>query len=349
MKLEVWAQTPGSPVAGSLGSIFRSKLMGGRFDVARSAVAYVTIAGARELLAAASPHPFSSSKWLVGLDDCVTQPNAIELLGGLRGAELRVVSLESQGWRFHPKFFLFDSRVGVRRSLAVIGSANLSAAALSGNAEAFALLELTGAREFAELDQSWESLWRLGHVPTASELADYSTRYGAAHKLRRRGDRRRQPPRIRRVLDSDEALIDPEQATTCWIECGNVTALGRELELKAEQGLFFGLAPQGGAPTSFDFSVSDGRRVSLRLKYQENHMWRLQLTRDVPEVRTGLRPTLPHGGLGRSEYVAVVRRRKDEFDLSFVRLNSREFRRLRAKSELLGTIGRTTAREYGWF
>ncbi|WP_245631027.1 hypothetical protein [Candidatus Nitrospira nitrificans] len=146
------------------------------------------------------------------------------------------------------------------------------------------------------------------------------------------------------------AEVDPGTATVCWIECGYVTAMGRELEFKAEQGLFFGLNPHGGDPTYLNYRVSNGTTVQLRMKYQGNHMWRLQMTKEVPEVAEGLRPR-QKGKLMRSPWVAVFERlrTKDTYRLYFVKLRSASFRQLKERSERHGTIGRTTAREYGWF
>ena len=98
--------------------------------------------------------------------------------------------------------------------------------------------------------------------------------------------------------------------------------MGRELEFKAEQGLFFGLNPHGEAPKYFSYIVSDGSMIQMRMKYQGNHMWRLQMTRDVPEVADGLRPVRPDGKLGRLPWVAVFNRgkRNDTYTLNFVRV-----------------------------
>ena len=152
------------------------------------------------------------------------------------------------------------------------------------------------------------------------------------------------------ILASDDAELDPAQATICWIECGYITAMGREIELKAEQGLFFGLNPAGEEPRVFNFLVSSGVTTSLRLKFQANHMWRLQLNSEVPEVAAGLRPRMPDGTLGRSSYVAVFERTDDGsvFRLRFIGLSSIEFAKLARKSRQLGTLGQTSARQYGW-
>jgi hypothetical protein len=126
--------------------------------------------------------------------------------------------------------------------------------------------------------------------------------------------------------------------------------MGRELEFKGEQARFFGLDPAGGPAEFRDFTLSNGNTASLRLKYQGNSMWRLQLRQEVPEVGVGLRPKA-RGVLGRSPYVAVFRRLEGNnlFALSFPRKTSSEYLSIRNLSESAGTIGHTSSREYGWY
>ncbi|MFG0305764.1 MAG: phospholipase D-like domain-containing protein [Phycisphaerales bacterium JB040] len=323
-----------------------------RIDVA---MAYVTVAGVREALSFLPDTP-EQSRWVFGLDDGVTQPGAIDLCTSWAHASVRVAALADTNRRFHPKVLYLHTQTPAEAFM-MIGSANLTKRALCGNAESVVVLRAENAEDRRELDRLWNEAWGLGHAATDRELEDYRAEYEAASRSRRRLRRRRgntPAPTSRRttvVLESDAAEIDPSQADTCWIECGNVTAMGRELEFKAEQGLFFGLDPHGEPPRTLQFIVSDGTQIDLRLKYQENHMWRLQLTREVPEVLRGLRPRNADGSLGRSPWVAVFERTdiRTTFIIRFVRLNSREHLRLRRLSHEHGTCGSTTAREYGWY
>lgn len=153
------------------------------------------------------------------------------------------------------------------------------------------------------------------------------------------------------VLASDIAQLDPSLAKTCWIEGGYITAMGRELEFKAEQGLFFGLSSSGvDSPQTFNFRLASGAEMPLRMKYQGNHMWRLQLNSKIPEVQRGLRPRQADGSLGRSPYVAVFRKtsRRNTFELEFIKLESKGFKELLLQSTSTGTVGHTSARQYGW-
>jgi hypothetical protein len=86
------------------------------------------------------------------------------------------------------------------------------------------------------------------------------------------------------------------------------------------------------------------------MKFQKNHMWRLQMNNQVPEVAIGLRPLQEDGSLGRSPFAAVFERPAEQnlFDLRFVRLDSKMYKRILADSTKKGTIGKTSARRYGW-
>ena len=248
---------------------------------------------------------------------------------------------------------MFGKKADAKKLLSVIGSANLTASALSGNAESVAIVEGQSDHDRHSLDTVWATLWSQGHKPTKAELDAYKERYAKAGLLRRKYKKIVTKSNIKKpkeVLESDDAELDPSIATTCWIECGNVTAMGRELEFKAEQGLFFGLSPFGGKAEMIPLKVSDGTIVNLRMKYQGNHMWRLQMNNNVPEVKAGLRPKGKTGKLGRSPYVAVFTRgaKGHPTSLGFVHLKGGEFAKLRKQTVETGTLGKTTAREYGW-
>jgi hypothetical protein len=205
----------------------------------------------------------------------------------------------------------------------------------------------------------WRSVCMLGQQASEEGIAAYEEIYKRFKKSRDRliakGGIDLQAARMRRILDHDDAEVDPATASVCWIECGNVTAMGRELEFKAEQGLYFGLDHRNETERIMSFVVSDGSYILLRMKYQENHMWRLQMNNNVPEVAHGLRPVLANGSLGRSSMVAVFERlperlpELDAYKLSFTQENGRKHKELRRNSLSYGTCGKTTAREYGWY
>ena len=238
----------------------------------------------------------------------------------------------------------------------MIGSANLTQHGFAGNSEAVVFLEGQSARDKLLFSRIWTDLWDQGHAPSPEELAAYQGLYNTVKKTRQKLHKingkfkAAESNKPKRILETDEAELDPGQSKICWIECGFITAMGRELEFKAEQGLFFGLEPFGGKARNYRFRTSEGQIISLRMKYQKNHMWRLQMNKKVPEVQRGLRPKRADGKLGRSNDVAVFTRTEqaDLFEINFMKINSQAFKKLKNKSTQYGAIGRTTARSYGW-
>lgn len=318
----------------------------------RVAAAYATVSGVRSILSLFDDERPEKSSWLIGLDDAISQPGALQLISELKGASLRLVSYTNIDARFHPKVFQFRF-LDQKENFSIVGSANLTRAALTRNGEAVIIAESQSAADDVSFETFWLELWSQGKIATNERLEEYAALYKKAKPIRIALERtitsipKTSPAPI---LSSDSAEVDPTIANTCWIECGFITAMGRELEFKAEQGMFFGLSPTGGPPKAFQFKVSSGKAIPLRMKYQGNHMWRLQMNNEVPEVRSGLRPYLPGGGLGRSPYVAVFSRTPspDTFTLRFLKLGSSKFKRLLAQSMKSGTLGRTSARQYGW-
>ena len=325
-------------------------------DTVRVAMAYVSVAGVRKLLDVLHDRNLASCQWLIGIDDAITQPGAIELCRDLTDSCVRVASFEELSLRFHPKVLFLTSSSVRNGGLMMVGSANLTHHGLERNAESVVFLHAETPADVLDLTVNWEELWGLGKKMTDADLTRYEARYKKNKAIRKKLVRshkplkKERPSKVKPVLASDIAELDPSLARTCWIECGYITAMGRELELKAEQGLFFGLKPRGEAPRSFEFGLSNGKTSKLRMKFQGNAMWRLQFTNEVPEVASGLRPVKSDRKLGRSPWVAVIQRAKkpSTFTLRFVRLNSTAFRKLRNRSHAVGAVGKTSAREYGW-
>lgn len=354
MQTAVLTQGPTTPEKDSLQCYLTGRIHKDQFDTAKVAVAYATVSGVRALLAAFNAHGLKKSSWLLGLDDAITQPGAIDLLLSLGNAEVRVASHEDADFRFHPKFFAFAHAAGSDEVLCLIGSANLTVSAFCGNAEAVAVLECQSAHDRASIDAAWKRLWAQGHVPTVAELDAYKALYKKAARVHGKYKtliaKKKKSVGSAEVLVSDDAELDPAMANICWIECGNVTAMGRELEFKAEQGLYFGLNPSGGKSKLISLRTSEGKKTNLTMKYQGNHMWRLQMNNSVPEVKAGLRPKKKNGKRGRSPYVAIFSRNKPGgvIDLKFINLNGKDFSELRKRTIASGTLGKTSAREYGW-
>ncbi len=173
MKVQLIAQ--GGPSGVSLAAALKQRVLETGFDRLDIAVAYATLQGVMAMERILESLP-PVSRWLVGLDDAVSQPAALEHLLSLPGAELRVAKL-SPTRRFHPKLYHFWSSESAHRSLLVVGSGNLTQNGLQDNAEAGVLLEAESLEEAEQAAHTFAELWQLGHAPSRSELEDYRALY----------------------------------------------------------------------------------------------------------------------------------------------------------------------------
>src|SRR2546428_9020949 len=99
-----------------------------RISACAAYASYRGVVLVRTALSAAGKPEF---RWLLGLDDCITDPQAIKVAAGTHNAETRIVPVVS-GRRFHAKAYLLDNSSKESASL-IIGSANLTQAALTKN------------------------------------------------------------------------------------------------------------------------------------------------------------------------------------------------------------------------
>ncbi|WP_424680984.1 phospholipase D-like domain-containing protein [Frateuria sp. YIM B11624] len=314
------------------------------------AVAFASVAGVTELLESilAGQLP-ARSYWLFGLDNYITHPDAIERVRKLAGAEVRVARAERKGGIFHPKLYWFTD--GKSKSSLVLGSANLTMGGLSHNVEAVACMKSRNKGQAEAFDALWKSAWKVGRRVTPQLIREYRVGFDRAREARRKAglvDKKMPTKRSRPILASDDARVDPSLAKICWIEVGKITGFHQDqLEIKAEQALFFSWPTSGGPNRELRVRLADGSFVVITAQYFGNHMWRLWLPQGIPEVRHGLRRRT-QGKLLRSDYVAVFERNGRFIDLRFLSVASGEFKSLREATEQAGTLGRTSAREYGW-
>ncbi len=362
MKSELKAQLPNSEKT-SVSVVLKDFGAQHEWNDLRIAAAYASVAGLMHLLdiLRASKKDSFSSRWLFGLDDYLTQPGVLRTCMSLPDSETRIASLHEQGIRFHPKLLMVSELN--KSTLACVGSTNLTLGGIRDNCEAFAAFTTSRKKDAAALFKSFDDLWDVGEPATDDNVKLYEVEYSKRCRKGPRPKNRVKPcgsgvtsdrkKRASAILTTDSPVIDPALAKTCWIEVGNNTGKGHELEFKAEQALFFELSPSGsdGTKQFRTFVPSSGDATILPLRYQQNGMWRLQMNADVPEVAIGLRPrdSKTHRLL-RSPFVAVFIRSTSSqtYFLRFIKETSGDYQELRQHSELTGTIGRTSARQYGW-
>jgi len=90
-------------------------------------------------------------------------------------AETRIVAVTPRR-RFHAKAYLLDFSAKQSATL-IIGSANLTQAALTKNCEGFVLVRAKTRAQTIELQHYWDLIWRMGESATTELVSGYEERY----------------------------------------------------------------------------------------------------------------------------------------------------------------------------
>lgn len=322
-----------------------------RLDVA---VAYATLQGVRCLELALNDVSLVS-RWVVGIDDAVTQPEALEYLAGLRRSKVRLASMLPQK-RFHPKLYCLWSSSHKHKGVTVIGSGNMTLNGMLNNGETAVLLESESPKETKALRRQWKAMWQLGERATQRRIDSYRVGYIEGRKRRRE------------LVDLDLSPPEPEpdaaveigagvvgefgDANLVWLDAGSASAGGRDLEFPRQMTPFFGLTK---SPSLKMFEMRDGQRFTLRLtERKHNGMWRLMFNRDSVQSAIGRESLRPKSGGNRSDLAVVIRKVDGpaDYEVRMVLVGSREYKTLLARSRALDGLYRTTQgqgrRNYGF-
>jgi hypothetical protein len=285
-------------------------------DLLRVAAAFSTESGAQEFrnrIIGSTPFDAIDKRWLIGIQQGVTQPEALGLLGSLPSSEVRVPfgleALASPTLRaptfFHAKAYYFEnSSTGEIRLLS--SSANLTYRGLRTSVEQF--LAWSGGARDAEADSFndwWTTLWSAANVADNAFINAYEVRRPVL-------------PTPANALTTGPADSVLQRAQSFWIELTRKPEGGsfNQVELLFNGHFFF--YPDTSSPRSdvhrpltFEDPVGNryedpGRRVMYNgppLKPGGNHMWRVYL------------PTAGQGLSGYQDGDAIVRfERTDDRD-----------------------------------
>lgn len=340
---------------GTLEAALSTAAAANAFDRLDVAVAYATKQGILTLGTALGGFP-TKSRWIVGLDDAITQPEALDFLLALQGAKLRVAALSPQR-RFHPKLYSLARSDDAASRLNAVGSGNMTLRGLRHNGEAAVLLAAESSAEANLLKAQWETLWSLGVEPTTSRLNEYAAIYAKAKKERKKivdlGVAPPEPPpdaSVPAVLNGDAAT-----ATYSWLDVGSATAQGREVELPRAMVPYFGVGSKTTSPVYLKLRLANGQVHTLALTMREdNSMWRIGFTQAAISAGTGRNSLRPIAGGNRSDLaVSFKRTGKRQFDVSFVSLGSPAYKSLAATSTTAKAHYRTqksaAGRSFGFY
>lgn len=325
-----------------------------RYDRLDVAVAYATTAGIAALRNAIGEFP-QETRWVVGLDDAITQPAAIDELISLRGSTLLLASLSGEGRRFHPKVYCFWSAEDPSRCMLALGSANMTLNGLNSNGEVGVLLLSESAKEAVQLKETWEQMASLGKAHGEWDLEEYRQLHSRARRVRTRMSKAGLPIDPEFLEESGEMLPfngEPPFTSVAWTEGASPSAGGRDLEFPRKMMPFFGLTK---SPSSKRFRMADGSVHQLTFTMRtDNQMWRLLFTSDAIRAGIGRENMRPLTGGNRSDLAIVFERRNSgpDYDVKFVVIGSAEHSVLINKSKAVGALERTRdpgGRYFGYF
>ena len=305
-----------------------------KFDRLDVAVAYATLPGVKALDLAVGGIP-EASRWVVGLDDAISQPEALEYLAQLPGSELRVVKLTPTR-RFHPKMYLLWSSTNKGEAAAAIGSGNMTLNGLRKNGETAVVLTAEAVKDAKALKRQWLEMWELGHAPSNQELADYKELFKKAKTQRKIvTDIGAAPPEPDPTdFVGEEPTFDgsPESATIAWLEVGSANADGRDLEFPKAMMPYFGLS---ASPETRKFITVDGQEHALVFTKRVNDMWRLMLSSGSIQSAVDRTTTRPASGANRSDLASVFQKLSGtkKFKMQLLKITSQQFKNIVEQSK----------------
>ena len=317
-----------------------------RLDVA---VAYATMPGLKLLELALGGLP-SKSRWVIGLDDAITQPEAIEYLMQLRGSKVRVGKM-SAATRFHPKLYCLWSSSFDDQCISVVGSGNLTLNGLRTNGETAAILIAESKSEAMQLKKQWKNMWQLGEELDLEQLQSYRELYMQAKKLRKKLIKLGVVPPDQSLDDKIEEKPsyngNPESAHIAWLEAGTASAGGRDLEFPKKMMPFFELSRK---KETRKFLMATGAEHELTFtERMDNQMWRLLFSSASIRAAIGRDTMRPESGVNRSDLAVVFRKinGSKNFQVEMLKADSSAFIDLVQKSKSINASFVTTKRPGG--
>jgi HKD family nuclease len=321
----------------------------------RLAVAYTTRTGCTQLIPRLRDR-IGIDGWsalpkslLTSFDFGLTEPDALRHLRDDHGFSIRRSSIK--GPSFHPKLYAFTTPSGV--SL-MVGSANLTRAAMTENSEMAAVTALVGDAH-AEFERQWHALLGASVPITDQDLDDYAEQRKRLKRPPLPLDPTLKPQPVpasgELLVFPDEVMagrLDPAQFSSFWIEAGSMSssASHAQLEMPRYAHRFFGYsfsAYDGDHHVIGEPELESGGRIWNNRKltwHGNNAMERLNL------------PTSHQGGFTYPGTAILLTWRETRFRLGVAPWDSdvaRAWRSASAKTDNVYRLGARTTRRCGLF
>jgi HKD family nuclease len=327
-------------------SVITEEISSKTYSRVSACAAYASFRGVVLVRTALSSAATPRFRWLLGLDDFITDPRAIRVAADTHNAESRIVPAVS-GRRFHAKAYLLDDSPDETATL-VIGSANLTQAALTKNCETYVLIRGRTKDEVSALQLYWELLWRTGEAATGELIRQYDEDYKrkGSHPAEITDESSHAPPTPQSKKLLKQSLHSSKLA---WIELGYNTGAGLQLDIVKKLAPFLGL-PHDPIQGTTRFLVFDSPKGQLQFQLTfTKGMWRFMNLQQGFNRR--LRPNLEEP----SPYVLIVSRSEAGATdrLSIQRLDSPRTGKMIEESQQSGFVDSskadTSGRRFGWY
>lgn len=351
----------------NLGGVLALRLRHARATAIGMTSAFVSVSGV-EQMSRILPRG-ATIRLVAGTSLSFTHPNAITRAMSMAW-EVRLAS--NVVGIFHPKLIVggeaFLATGAIRRpSFLYVGSANLTAPALSVNTECGALI--SGADVPIDASATFEKLWAMASAVTPSLLASYTEAFTRRNRSRRADDLvdfgvtdpAEVPPTLatlRLKRKPRHAALPHDSAQTVWIGLESSTgAYSFQPEFPRRVGNLVERALEQAGVSMQYLGSGDNQRVTAEVRvlcsddvirpmtftyYGNNSMWRLNIPMDVPNAAVAAADR---------EGVAILSLDPlSGADLSLkIVLPGEEANEIVRRSYLLGTWASTSTRCYGWF
>jgi hypothetical protein len=317
-------------------------VLGNQPNVLGMATAFLSLPGARKFAALTRQCRVNVSRVVAGVSGAITDPAAIRYLVD-KGHNVRL----GNHWPgiFHPKLlvggdrFLNSGCLGVA-SCGYIGSANFTNAGLTRNLEI--ALTTTDPTLSKHVGDAFTAIWKITRSLTPGSLERYEQVFARRQRRRSLDDLK-----FLEILDDAEGvrpgrtapLIAARLCNGVWAGLQSFTGEHTfQVEFPRQAGeALGGLLRTSGRRIPVECTDGVIRHVTFRY-YRDNGMYRLNVPNDMPLVAWAR--AQQRGAL-------LILRDRDHIQAEIIR--GWRLEEVSDRSVALGTWGRTTTRQYGWF
>lgn len=343
---------------------YRDSVAGLEFSRVSSFYAFASLKGAQLLnatLGESASWRNAVKRWIISIDDGLTEPDALRFLMSLRNSEVRIPDGEAllarrlaPVRRFHPKTMVVEWGKNAYLPLAlVVGSANLTLNGLSLGHEHVMCTRATGRSRFPEdvlaqlndLEQTVEAAAQID----AAFVKQYEQVRPTAHRAALEDE---EDDRVARILQPNAVLPAQESAALAsannlWVQIDYVVpnrgrgVEGNQIDLKRGTRVFFGFGDRPlprNSPIGTISVVYQGHAAQRNLRFGNNSMDKL----DLPIPGADGPPTYTD--------TTLLFTREDGGHFRMAVAAGRSSAQWRATSRRLGTMFRMqSGREFGVF